>query len=307
MANRTQRFSTSSIKVGLVAAGREGAQMKFGIFGINTGPCADPEGAVRVAQLAEQAGFDSVWTAEHVVLPDPQEPPSPAPPQSPMLDPAVALSFVAANTQSIRLATGIVILPQRNPLVLAKEMASVDVLSRGRLILGVAAGYLRPEFDALGAEFGTRGARTNEAIDVIRTLWTEEQPAFEGRFWSFSGIDAQPRPVQQPAPPIVVGGHSAAAHRRAIRQGDGWYGFSLDVEATRAAIDSLDAVQRDTERGDGLGDLEITVTPPPRITPEHVERYRALGVDRLVLLVNGRTIEDTCDRVSAAADTLLGR
>ena len=142
--------------------------MKFGVFGINFGPCADPEGGVKVAQLAESAGFDSVWTGEHVVLPDPQEPPSPAPPQTPMLDPAVALSFIAANTGSIRLGTGIIILPQRNPLVLAKEMSSVDVLSRGRLMLGVAAGYLHQEFSALGEPFAGRGARTDEYIDAIK-------------------------------------------------------------------------------------------------------------------------------------------
>lgn len=279
--------------------------MKFGIFGINFGPCADPEGAVRVAQLAEQAGFESLWTGEHVVLPDPQEPPSPAAPETKMLDPAVALAFVAAHTNSIRLGTGIVILPQRNPLVLAKEMASVDVLSGGRLLLGVAAGYLHQEFSALGAPFSDRGARTDEAIDVIRTLWTQEKPAFEGRFWSFSGIDAQPRPTQTPSPPIVIGGHSAAAHRRAVRRGDGWYGFALDVDATRDALEGLDHVLRETDRPDQLGELEVSITPPSTVTVDDVRRYEALGVDRLILLVSGRTVDDTCDRVAQAAESLI--
>jgi len=279
--------------------------MKFGIFGINFGPCADPDGAVRVAQLAEQAGFDSVWTGEHVVLPDPRETPSPAHPQTEMLDPAVALSFVAAHTESIRLGTGIVILPQRNPVVLAKEMASVDVLSRGRLMLGVAAGYLHQEFAAIGAPFAERGARTDEAIDVIRALWTQEHPTFEGQFWSFSGIDAQPRPVQQPSPPIVVGGHSAAAHRRAVRQGNGWYGFALDVESTRAGLEGLERAREETTRPDDLGELEISITPPADVSAEDVERYAELGVDRLILLVNGRTVEDTCARISQAAETLV--
>src|SRR5690242_294705 len=124
--------------------------MKYGLFGINFGPCAAPEAAVRVAQAAEAAGLDSLWTGEHVVLPDPHVPPSPAPPDLPMLDPAVALAFVANATQRIRLGTGIIILPQRNPLVLAKELASLDVVSHGRLIAGFGAGYLKPEFDALG-------------------------------------------------------------------------------------------------------------------------------------------------------------
>lgn len=278
--------------------------MKFGIFGVNFGPCAEPDGAIRVARLAEEAGFDSVWTGEHVVLPDPREAPSPAHPQTKMLDPAVALAFVAAHTESIRLGTGIVILPQRNPVVLAKEMASVDVLSQGRLILGVAAGYLRQEFAAIGAPFAERGARTDEAIDVMRALWTQEHPTFEGRFWSFSGIDAQPRPVQQPAPPIVVGGHSAAAHRRAVRQGNGWYGFALDVDATRAATEGLERVREEIQRPSDLGDLEISITPPGEVSTDDVERYAELGVDRLILLVNGRTVEETCERVTRAAETL---
>src|ERR1700758_275856 len=124
--------------------------MKYGLFGINFGPCAEPDTAIRVAQAAEAAGLDSVWTGEHVVLPDPQVPPSPVPPGVAMLDPAVALAFVAGATQRVRLGTGVIILPQRNPLVLAKELASLDVLSGGRLIFGISVGYLAPEFRALG-------------------------------------------------------------------------------------------------------------------------------------------------------------
>ena len=114
--------------------------MKFGLFGINMNVCSDPDVAARTAKAAEGAGFESVWTGEHVVLPDPQAPPSPLPPEYPLLDPAVALAFVAAHTTKIRLGTGIIILPQRNPLVLAKELASVDVVSKGRLIFGLGIG-----------------------------------------------------------------------------------------------------------------------------------------------------------------------
>src|SRR5690349_18442592 len=167
--------------------------MKIALFAVNVGPCAVPETLGRVARAAEAAGLESVWTGEHVVLPDPQVPPSPVPPGMPMLDPAVALAFVAGATQRIRLGTGIIILPQRNSLVLAKELASVDVLSRGRLIAGLGAGYLQPEFDALGAPYADRGARTNESIEVMRALWTMEKPRFAGRFYNFDGIDAHPR------------------------------------------------------------------------------------------------------------------
>ena len=266
--------------------------MKFGLFGINFGPCANPEVAARVAQAAEAAGFDSVWTGEHVVLPDPQAPPSPAPPETQMLDPAAALAFLAGQTKTLRLATGIIILPQRNPLVLAKELASVDVLSGGRLIFGLGAGYLKPEFDALGAPFADRGARTSEAIEVLRTLWTQDRPSFDGRFWSFSGIQAHPRPVQQPHPPIVVGGHSPPAYRRAVAQGDGWYGFALDVDAAAASLEGLRKAAKDVERPALRRSLEINVTPSVRLDADTVNRYADLGVDRLVPIARGRSADE---------------
>src|ERR1700680_1287035 len=145
--------------------------MKIGLFGINTGPCANPITAAKAARAAEAAGFESLWTGEHIVLPDPQVPPSPVPANTPFIDTAVALGFVAAVTKTVRLGTGIIILPQRNPVVLAKELASVDVLSNGRLIFGLGVGYLEPEFRALGAPFEQRGAVTDEAIDVLKALW----------------------------------------------------------------------------------------------------------------------------------------
>jgi len=258
--------------------------MRFGLFGINVGACARPETAARVAQAAEAAGFDSVWTGEHVVLPDPQAPPSPAPPRTPFLDPAVALAFVAARTRTIRLATGIIILPQRNPLVLAKEIASVDVVSGGRAVLGIGAGYLEAEFRALGVPFARRGARTDEAIDAIRALWSQEKPAFRGRFFAFEGVDAHPRPVQRPGPPIVVGGTSPGALRRAVARGNGWYGFALDPTVTDRCLLGLQRAAKEVERPAALGRLEITVTPPPGVDDEGVRRYAALGVDRLALL-----------------------
>src|ERR1044071_3068780 len=199
--------------------------MKIGLFGINFGIAGDSEAMIRLAQAAEQAGLESVWTGEHVVLPDPRVPPSPSDPQTPFLDPAIALSHIAAHTTRLRLGTGIIILPQRNPLVLAKELASLDVVSKGRLIFGLGAGYLEPEFRALGAPFDDRGAVTDEAIEALKALWTMDKPAYAGRFFSFSRIDAQPRPVQKPYPPIIVGGMSRYGARRAVRFGNGWYGF----------------------------------------------------------------------------------
>lgn len=262
--------------------------MKLGLYGINVGPCARPEVAARVARAAEDAGFDSVWTAEHVVLPDPQAPPSPLPPSTALLDPAVSLAFIAAHTQRIRLATGIVILPQRSPAILAKELASVDVVSGGRLVFGLGAGYLEAEFAALGVPFADRGRRTDEFLDAIVSLWCDERPSYAGRYVSFSGVDAHPRPLQRPHPPIVVGGQSAGAYRRALRRGNGWYGFGLDLEGTRRCLAALDRERSAAERPEALGRLEISVTPPPGTPADAIAAFAELGVDRLVLLLLAR-------------------
>ena len=280
--------------------------MKLGLFGINFGPCANPEVGARVARAAEEAGFESVWTGEHVVLPDPQAPPSPAPPQTPMLDPAVALAHLAAHTRRIRLATGIIILPQRNPLVLAKELASVDVVSGGRLIAGVAAGYLKAEFDALGIPFTEKGPRASEAIEVLRALWTQDQPSFRGRYWSFSGIQAKPLPVQKPHPPIVVGGHSPGAFRRAVSHGNGWYGFALDLARAKECIAGLEKARKDEERPASLGPLEIGLTPAGALDRDAARRFEDLGVSRLVPIARGRTADELCAWVDQTARELLG-
>ena len=279
--------------------------MKFGLFGINTGLCSEPENAVRIARAAEAAGFESVWTAEHVVLPDPQVPPSPAAPDSPFLDPAVALAFVAGQTTTIRLGTGIIILPQRNPVVLAKELTSVDRLSKGRLIFGLGAGYLKPEFQALGAPFADRGRRTDEYIEAILALWTQDKPEYKGEYVAFGGIQAQPRPVQRPHPPVVVGGMSPSGLRRAARYGNGWYGFALDLDATRRAVEGLRAAEQRFDRSPELGKLEITITPPGRIDREAAHGYAALGVDRLVLLQRGRTVDEQLAAIAQAERDLV--
>ncbi len=279
--------------------------MKLGLYGINLGLCADPEAAASVARAAEEAGFESLWTAEHVVLPDPQLPPSPVPADTLFLDPAVSLAHVAAHTRTIRLATGIIILPQRNPVVLAKELASVDVLSGGRLIFGIGAGYLQPEFEAIGAPFEDRGERTDEYIEVIRALWTQDAPRFEGRFVSFGGIDAQPRPVQKPHPPIVVGGLSRPALRRAVRQANGWYGFALDLDSTATCVTRLRKAQQQVERPPDLGELEISVTPSVPLDADNVRRFQDAGVDRLVTLALAGSAEDLIAFVEKTAEAFL--
>jgi len=259
--------------------------MKIGYFGLNTGCFHEPDAMKRLLKTAEDAGFESIWTGEHVVLVDPQQPPSPAPPHAPFLDTVAALAFAAAHTERIKLGSGIILLAQRQPIVLAKELAAIDVLSKGRLLFGVGVGYVPGEFEALGIPYEERGARVSEHIEVIRTLWTQDRPAFSGRFTQISGIQQKPMPVQKPHPPIIVGGMSAVAYRRAVRQGNGWYGFAQTPEATAASVAGLAEAAKVEARPSTLGELEITVTPPPgAVDQEALKRYEELGVSRLVLL-----------------------
>lgn len=265
--------------------------MKIGFFGINFGIAGGVDAMIEIAKAAETAGLESVWTGEHVVLPDPRVSPSPSEPQTPFLDPGVALSHIAAHTARLRLGTGVIILPQRNPVVLAKELASLDVVSKGRLIFGLGAGYLEPEFRALGAPFEQRAAVTDEAIEVLKALWTMEKPAYKGRFFSFGGIDSQPRPVQKPHPPIIVGGMSRNGARRAARYGNGWYGFLTDLEATKRSLGWIRGYIADGERPNELGEIEISVTPPLRLTPDIVAQYEDIGVHRLIPWFDAATLD----------------
>jgi probable F420-dependent oxidoreductase len=279
--------------------------MKFGLFGINTGPCARPETAAAVALAAEKTGFESLWTGEHVIVPDPQAPPSPVSPEFPMLDPAVALSFVAAHTTTIRLGTGIIILPQRNPVVLAKELASLDVLAGGRLIFGIGIGYLKPEFDAIGAPFDHKGARAEEYLRAMIALWSMEKPEFEGRWIRFKGVNAMPRPAQQPHPEIVFGGHTPEAFSRAARLARGWYGFALDIETAKTCLEGLKAACAQASRR--FEDLEISVTPRGPIDRDSVRRFADAGVHRLILLARATDEEGILKLVRETGRDLIGQ
>src|ERR1700694_4044942 len=279
--------------------------MKLALFGINYGPCADPEVAGQVARAAEAAGFESLWTGEHIVLPDPQVPPSPASPETPFIDSLIALAFVGAHTKTIRLGTGIIILPQRNPVVLAKELASTDVLCGGRLIFGIGVGYLKPEFDAIGAPFDHKGPRAEEFLAAMLALWTMPKPEFHGRFVSFGGINAMPRPVQKPHPEIVFGGHTPPAFSRAARLGKGWFGFALDVEATGKCVDGLRAACK--QAGRRFEDLEISVAPRGRVDRDAAKRFADAGVDRLILLHRARDEAGLSQFVGEAERELVGK
>jgi probable F420-dependent oxidoreductase len=216
--------------------------MKFGLFAINYGTCADPDAAVAVAQHAEAVGFESVWSGEHFVLPDPRPSGFSMSPTLPLLDPLIALALVANETRTLKLGTGILILPLRTPVVLAKAVTSLDIVSHGRLIVGVGAGYIPEEFAAVGVALAERGARMDEYIRVLRTLWGSHPLRFNGRFVTVQDVDAYLRPLQQPYPPLVIGGESGPALTRAFTLGNGWYGFSLDLAETKDCIAKLEQI-----------------------------------------------------------------
>jgi probable F420-dependent oxidoreductase len=231
-----------------------------------------------------------------------------------MLDPTVALSFVAAHTKQVRLGTGIIILPQRNPLVLAKELASLDVLSGGRLTFGIGIGYLKAEFDALGASFAKKGPRTEDYLKAMLAIWTMPKPEYRGDFVSFGGVDAMPRPIQKPHPEIVFGGHTNDAFGRAARLARGWYGFALDLNATAKCIEGLRLACAD--HGRRFEDLEISVTPlvdgkafgaplPP--SRDEVRRYADLGVHRLIFVPPPTAQAAINTYIDAANQRLIGK
>ena len=276
--------------------------MDYGYFGFNLGALDNPDSMERVVVAAEQLGYESVWTGEHVVVVDPQTAPSPIPPKAPLLDTIASLTFAAAKTERIKIGSGIILLPQRDPVVLAKELASVDVLSKGRLLFGLGVGYVPGEFEALGIPFEERGARTTEHINVLKTLWTEEQPSFDGKFTQFSGIQSRPQPTQKPHPPIIVGGNSAPAFRRAVSQCNGWYGFNDDVDSATGYIKALKETAKRIERPDALGRLNITITPSGPIDLDTAKRYEDAGVDRLVLM---RDFKDIGAQASQEMDDLI--
>jgi len=288
--------------------------MKFGVMFANAGPFGQPQHAENLAKTAEACGFESLWTVEHVVVPAgyqsrypyAESGRMPGPEEMPIPDPLIWLSYVAAATTKIRLATGIVILPQRHPIYLAKELATLDQLSGGRVTLGIGIGWLREEFQALGVPFEERAARAEEACAALRTLWKPggAQP-FDGKFFRWAPVHSNPKPVQSGGIPIVVGGHAPAAARRAARVGDGWFPVGVDFGAIAQGFAEL---RRECERvGRDPGSIEVT-TGFALTDLDTVKRARDLGVSRLVVAPPGfdpdglrRGLERFADEVIAKA------
>jgi probable F420-dependent oxidoreductase len=286
--------------------------MRIGLFAPLANPFATPEYLSRLGPAAEERGFDSLWVAEHVVLfdeyasryPYAEDGKIPAGGESGILDPFPTLAYLASVTRTIRLGTGICLVPQRNPVYTAKEVGTVDWLSKGRVILGVGVGWLAEEFAALDVPFERRGARCREYLEVMKRLWTDSVSQYEGEFYSLPACRQYPKPLQTPHPPIHFGGESEAALRRVADLGQGWYGFNLEPEQAAERIGRLRALLE--ERGRSLDDVEISVSPYMRtIDLDALKRYRDAGVDRLISLAFAPDADSLEKTLDGLAESLL--
>lgn len=267
--------------------------MKIGLFAMGIGSSTRPEIIRTVAENGERLGFATLWAAEHVVLFDRHDstyPYSetgkfPLTASAEWLDPFITLAYAAAVTSRIRLATGICLLPEHNPLVLAKEIASLDRLANGRFALGVGIGWSWEEFAALGIPFERRAQRTREYVEVMRKLWSDGVASHHGEFVNFDNAGSYPKPPQGARLPIIFGGESNPALRRAVEYGDGWYGFNLDPAGAQERIQKLE--QMLTQKGRKLSEVELIVSPYlHKITQDDLKRYRDLGINEVVMLGN---------------------
>ena len=291
----------------------------------------DPSAVRLVAEQAEAAGLDSVWAADHIVLPTSHTSTYPysadgeflIAPGLPFLDQFTTLAYVAGFTERVKLGTAVTLLPLRHPLGVAKTVATLDVLSGGRTVLGVAAGWLREEFDALGLDFESRGRTLDESLDVLKAAWTGEIARFEGRSFRIHGVESHPRPAQRPHPPIWVGGHTKPAMRRAAKHGAAWFPPLFGTTPASLA-EALRRINEDAEaqgRGRGAVSLSLRVLVDLRDEPDSagaekrnalageperiaatLAEYLEAGVSHFVFLPQARSLADvqrTIDRIAS--------
>jgi len=266
--------------------------MQIGYFAVGIGPSVDPEVIALTARTAEQAGFHSLWAPEHVVLLSQYTSKYPYSSDGKLqipntkidfLDPFAALTFAAAHSKTLRLGTGICLVPEHNPVVLAKNVASLDKLSNGRFDFGVGIGWLEEEFVAVGVPWERRAERTREYLKAMKLLWTEEEPSFTGEFCRFPKVHLYPKPVQKPHPPIIFGGESTPALKRVGEVGDGWFAVNLTPEDTKVKIERIQQYARAAGRDPGK--LHFSVSPGIGVSVEldQVKRYRDAGAHQVIL------------------------
>lgn len=262
--------------------------MKLGIVPINVG-FTSPAQVTALALKAEEVGLESVWTFEHVIVPADYESTYPysskgkmgATPETPFLDPLIALAHVAAVTETLKIGTSVNILPQTNPLLAAKQVASLDVLSGGRLLYGVGVGWLEEEYVAMGTPFARRGKRFDDYLVAMKKVWAGGSVEHQSDFLQWSGFESHPLPAQRPHPPVLIGGTSDAAFRRVARHGDGWVAPNAGVEALRGHLERLNRIAE--AEGRELDSIEVTSMWVYAKEPDALSEYEDLGVSRLLV------------------------
>ena len=260
--------------------------MKLGISFANSGKFSRPELFAELARDCDALGFESIWTVEHVVIPQPHMPypgskdgQMPGGDDVPIPDPLIPLAYAAAITSRLKLSTGVIILPQRHPLYLAKQLATLDLLSNGRMMVGIGSGWMKEEFDSLQIPFNARGARTDESIQAMRALWNDPVASFHGKHFHFHDVKSYPKPVQKDGIPIHVGGHSVAAARRAGRYGDGFFPTLTSPEK----LSELFAVVREEAKKAGRNPDRIEFSAMAAPKADSVQALRDIGVSRIIL------------------------
>ena len=264
--------------------------MKIGIFSTFMSPIATPAMIRDFGRRAEDTGLDSIWMGEHVALfdrntfpyPSSKDGRIPVPENGGLLDVVATFGFLAAATTTIRLGTGVALVPQRNPIYTAKEICTLDWLTDGRIDFGIGVGWNKEEVEACGYRWEDRGARCDEFLEVMRRLWTEPVVDFHGKWVNFETCRLDPKPIQKPHVPIIVGGYADAALRRAVRFGAGWYGFSRDPAGTKEMIARLDAAFAKEGRT-RPPEFQIIMTPPANMPIDAMREYEEAGVHRLVV------------------------
>jgi probable F420-dependent oxidoreductase len=264
-----------------------------------------------LAARGDALGFESMWAGHHIALPTQVAPDYPyaasgiGPHSARMhrLDPWVLFAHLAARTERLRFGSGVYLLPLVHPLVTARAVATADVLSHGRSIMGIGVGWNREEYAILGEDFHTRGARTDEIVDILDRLWTDDLTAHDGRFYAFEEIGFEPKPVSRPRPPILYGGDSAAALRRAARL-DGCYLPGTELPATLALIERANAARAAAGRADEP--FDITVGAPNPLTPEVLAELAAHGATRVLFDIASSPLTDASSPIALDEDALLG-